>query len=60
MDEFFRDALAGWGDQRQVVTDVHARYFGSELSERSLVPGDGATLGKIRYRDWAAQNAAGK
>jgi uncharacterized protein YbjT (DUF2867 family) len=60
MDEFFRDALAGWGDPRQVVTDVHARYFGSELSERSLVPGDGATLGKIRYRDWAAQNAAGK
>jgi uncharacterized protein YbjT (DUF2867 family) len=60
MDEFFRDALAGWGDPRQVVTDMHARYFGSELSERSLVPGDGATLGRIRYRDWAAQNAAGK
>jgi uncharacterized protein YbjT (DUF2867 family) len=55
MDEFFRDALAGWGDPRQVITDVHARYFGSELSERSLVPGDGATLGKIRYRDWAAR-----
>jgi uncharacterized protein YbjT (DUF2867 family) len=55
MDEFFRDALAGWDDPRQVITDVHARYFGSELSERSLVPGDGATLGKIRYRDWAAR-----
>ncbi|TDC96656.1 SDR family oxidoreductase [Nonomuraea deserti] len=60
MDEFFREALAGWGDPREVVTDPHARYFGSELGERSLVPLGDATLGKIRYRDWAAQNASGK
>ncbi|MEV6157007.1 SDR family oxidoreductase [Nonomuraea sp. NPDC052129] len=60
MDEFFRQALAAWGDSREVVTDPHARYFGSELSERSLVPGDGATLGTIRYRDWLGQNATGK
>ncbi|WP_214102590.1 SDR family oxidoreductase [Acrocarpospora catenulata] len=60
MDEFFRDALAGWGDPRQVVTDPHARYFGSELSEGTLVPDAGATLGKIRYRDWPGRNAAGK
>ncbi|MEV7908126.1 SDR family oxidoreductase, partial [Streptomyces anulatus] len=60
MDEFFRDVLGGWGDPRQVVTDVHAHYFGSELGERTLVPGDGATLGQIRYRDWAGRNAAGK
>ncbi|GII82176.1 LysR family transcriptional regulator [Sphaerisporangium siamense] len=54
MDEFFRDALAGWGDPRQVVTDPQARYFGSVPGERTLVPEDGATLGEIRYRDWAA------
>ncbi|MFF0870027.1 SDR family oxidoreductase [Nonomuraea sp. NPDC003560] len=54
MDEFFRDALAGLGDPREVVTDEHARYFGSELTERSLVPGDDATLGRTTYRDWAA------
>ncbi|WP_182876373.1 SDR family oxidoreductase [Microbispora sp. H10670] len=52
MDEFFRQALAAWGDPREVVTDPHARYFGSELSERSLVPIDDATLGTIRYLDW--------
>ncbi|MER7129029.1 SDR family oxidoreductase [Streptosporangium saharense] len=57
MDEFFRDALAGWGDPRKVVTDPHARYFGSELEERTLVPGDGATLGQIRYRDWLGRTA---
>ncbi|GAA3420084.1 hypothetical protein [Streptosporangium vulgare] len=44
--------LAGWGDPRQVVTDPHARYFGAELGEGSLVPeGDDAILGEIRYED---------
>ncbi|WP_214317747.1 SDR family oxidoreductase [Nonomuraea sediminis] len=60
MDEFFRDALASWGDPREVVTDPHAHYFGAELLERSLVPDDGAALGQIRYRDWSGRNAAGK
>ncbi|RSM94477.1 NmrA family transcriptional regulator [Nonomuraea sp. WAC 01424] len=55
MDEFFREALAALDDPREVVTDEHARYFGSELTERSLVPADGATLGRIRYSDWAAR-----
>ncbi|GIH28092.1 LysR family transcriptional regulator [Acrocarpospora phusangensis] len=54
MDEFFRDALSALGDTRAVVTDPHARYFGSELTERSLVPDEGASLGQIRYRDWLA------
>ncbi|MFC6020660.1 SDR family oxidoreductase [Plantactinospora solaniradicis] len=52
IDEFFRTTLAGMGDPREVVTDPHARYFGAELTERSLVPGDGAILGEIRYADW--------
>lgn len=60
MDEFFRQALTAWGDPREVVTDPHARYFGSELSERSLVPGDGAVLGTIGYRDWLGRNTTGK
>ncbi|MEV4357282.1 SDR family oxidoreductase [Nonomuraea sp. NPDC049625] len=60
MDEFFRQALTAWGDPREVVTDPHARYFGSELSERSLVPEDGAVLGTISYRDWLGRNATGK
>ncbi|MEQ4723946.1 SDR family oxidoreductase [Nonomuraea sp. B19D2] len=58
MDEFFRDALAAWGDPREVVTDPQARYYGSVPAERTLVPGEGAIIGKIRYRDWLGQNAA--
>ncbi|MEV6966559.1 SDR family oxidoreductase [Hamadaea sp. NPDC051192] len=54
MDDFFQQALRSWGDTRQVVTDPHARYFGAELSERSLVPDDGAALGHLTYADWLA------
>jgi uncharacterized protein YbjT (DUF2867 family) len=52
MDTFFRHALAAWNDQREVLTDPHARYFGAELGERTLMPGDGALLGKVGYGDW--------
>ncbi|WP_431934520.1 SDR family oxidoreductase [Nonomuraea jabiensis] len=60
MDEFFRDALAAWGDPRTVVADPQARYYGSVPGERTLVPGEGALLGTIHYRDWLGRNAAGK
>ena len=45
LDEFVRRGLAARKDPREVVTDPHARYYGVELSERTLVPGDGARLG---------------
>jgi len=37
-----------------------ARYFGAELGERTLVPGDDALLGKTRYADWPGRTVAGK
>jgi uncharacterized protein YbjT (DUF2867 family) len=52
MDEFFRTALADRNDPREVITDKHARYFGTELSEHSLVPVGDAILGELTYRDW--------
>ncbi|GAA3223391.1 SDR family oxidoreductase [Nonomuraea helvata] len=58
MDEFFREALAAWGDPRTVVTDPEASYYGSVPGERTLVPGEGAIIGEIRYRDWLGQNPA--
>ena len=57
MDEFFRTALAARNDPREVVTDEHATYFGTELSERSLVPLGEAILGEVRYADWLARTA---
>jgi len=58
MDEFFRAALAAQGDPRKVIADPHARYFGAELSERSLVPLGEATLGATRYADWHGERRA--
>jgi uncharacterized protein YbjT (DUF2867 family) len=60
MDEFFRDALATRGDARTVVTDPHASYFGTELGERTLLPGAGAALGEARYATWPGRTVAGK
>ena len=40
-----------------MIADPHARYFGAELSERTLVPGDDARLGETRFEDWLRQPA---
>jgi uncharacterized protein YbjT (DUF2867 family) len=59
-DDFIRLGLAARNDPREVIADPHAPYFGTELSERSLVPDDGASLGPTRFDDWLrAQPAAG-
>ena len=57
MDRFIPAVLAEAGDPRDVVVDEHARYFGTELSDDSLVPGPGAELGSITYDAWAKESA---
>lgn len=52
MDEFIRYYLTTTEDSRQLVTDEHALYFGAALNDETLVPGDQARLGKIKYEDW--------
>ena len=59
-EEIVRRDLIARGDQRTVVADPHARYFGAELDEHSLVPGDGAQLSTPRYEDWFARSSAGR
>jgi uncharacterized protein YbjT (DUF2867 family) len=51
-DELIRQGLGARHDPRDVVVDPHARYFGAELGERSLIPGDGARLGEIHLEEW--------
>ena len=51
-DEMIQQGLNARKDPREVITDPHARYFGTELSERSLVPSDGALLGETRFDQW--------
>ena len=41
-------------DPREVVADPLATYFGTELDERELLPGDDATITPTRFGDWIA------
>jgi uncharacterized protein YbjT (DUF2867 family) len=56
-DELIRQGLAARNDPRQVIVDPHARYFGAELGERSLIPAGVARLGEIRFEEWLGQPA---
>src|SRR5580765_3124890 len=56
-DELIRQGLAAYNDPREVVADPHARYFGAELGERSLIPWGEARLGEIRFETWLGQPA---
>src|SRR5580692_4106189 len=58
LDDLVRQALAAWKDPREVVADPHARYYGVEVSERTLIPDDGAQLGQTRFADWLKQPGA--
>ena len=58
LPDLIRTALTARGDTREVVADPAARYWGIELEERTLVPGDGATLFETRFEDWILEAAA--
>jgi uncharacterized protein YbjT (DUF2867 family) len=47
------------GDPREVVRDPEARYFGSRVEERSLVPLGEARLGRIGLEEWLRRSRAG-
>jgi uncharacterized protein YbjT (DUF2867 family) len=51
LDEAVRKVMAYDHDPRAVVSDSDAPYFGVPVSERTLVPDDGARLGMTRL-DW--------
>jgi len=52
MDEMAREYLAATQDKRQVIADVHARYFGSQIDDRSLTPSGGHRSGSIDFAEW--------
>jgi uncharacterized protein YbjT (DUF2867 family) len=53
-DELIRQTLTAHEDPRTVVADPDARYFGTTLTNGSLLPGDNAQLGETRFEDWLA------
>jgi uncharacterized protein YbjT (DUF2867 family) len=54
IDAWARRLFAATGDDRQVIADPHARYFGTELHGGELTTGDGARIGAIDFDAWFA------
>lgn len=52
MSDLVARFLKATNDPRKVIGDPHARYFGTELNDSSLVPGDHPRVGAIRFEDW--------
>ena len=52
LDKLVERLLRATRDPREVVTDVHAHYFGLELNDQSLTPGDSPRIGPTRFEDW--------
>jgi uncharacterized protein YbjT (DUF2867 family) len=52
LDEVVRRVMQANQDPREVIADRHARYFGAELGEDTLIPDEGAIIGVTRFDDW--------
>lgn len=55
MDEFVRQFLRATRDDRRVLPDARATYFGALLDDRSLTPSAGARHGAVRFEDWLSR-----
>ena len=58
--EIIGRALSAKNDKRKVMADVHARYFGTELGEESLVPTGKARTGQTRFDAWISRSSASR
>jgi uncharacterized protein YbjT (DUF2867 family) len=54
VDAWARRLFAATGDDRPVIPDPHARYYGTELHGGELTTGDGARIGTIDFERWFA------
>lgn len=52
MDKFAKKYLDMKQDKREVIADSNALYFGTVINDQSLVPGNNARIGSIRYDEW--------
>jgi uncharacterized protein YbjT (DUF2867 family) len=59
VDAWARRLFAATGDERTVIGDPHARYFGTEMTGGELTPGAGARIGAIGFETWFAGQPQG-
>jgi len=58
LDALARQLLAFRGDRRPVIADIRARYFGTELNDKSLRPAGQPRLGQVRFEEWLKRASA--
>ena len=58
LDGLARTVLAAKNDKRQVISDVHARYYGAELNDLTLTPSDHPRFAPTRFEDWFSHSLA--
>src|SRR3989454_6005833 len=51
-DDLVRQFLNATGDARTVITDASALYYGINVNDQSLTPGDNPRIGPTRFEDW--------
>ena len=54
IDAWGRRLFAATGDDRTVVPDPHARYFGTELKDGELTTAGGARISSVSFEEWFA------
>jgi uncharacterized protein YbjT (DUF2867 family) len=53
LDELVRRVLSKNSDTREVTADVHARYFGAELNDQSLIPASSSPrIAATKFDTW--------
>jgi len=52
LNELVKIFLEETKDPRKIIIDTHALYFGVEINDQSLLPGENALIGKTKFRDW--------
>ena len=57
LDMLVRRLLEARGDERRVITDGDALYFGAPLNDQTRTPASGARLGPPHFADWLGQSA---
>ena len=54
LDEWARRLFAETGDDREIIADPDARYFGTKVKGGELTAGDGARIGTVDFDAWFA------
>jgi uncharacterized protein YbjT (DUF2867 family) len=60
LSEFVARFLKATNDPRTIVANKNTPYFGVDIDDRTLVPGDGPHLGAMRFDDWLSRSAGHK